>query len=214
MTDYAALRRNMVDCQLRTYDVTNREVLAAMDAVPRELFVPDARKPLAYIDQPVPLDGLGAPSRALLPPMTAGRMLQTLELKAGQRFLDYEGGTGYVAALAAAMGAAAVLRESHEELRAIAGTALAATGQGGVTVAPQATGVFDAIFVNGACEGPPRSLHGLLADGGRMVAIEGVGRAGRVMLYQRSHDVVSGRPVFDAAGPLLAEFRQERAFAL
>ena len=73
--DYSALRRNMVDCQLRTYDVTDRAVLAAMDSVPREVFVPEARREVAYIDQPVALDGLGATGRALLAPMTVGRML-------------------------------------------------------------------------------------------------------------------------------------------
>jgi protein-L-isoaspartate(D-aspartate) O-methyltransferase len=214
MTDFAALRRNMVDCQLRTYDVTQRDVLAAMAQVPRELFVPVARRPLAYIDQPVALDAFGAPGRAMLPPMTAGRMLQALDLRPGQRLLDVQGGTGYVAALAAAMGAHAVLAESDAALREAATRALDAAGRADVAVTPAGEGRFDAVFVNGACEVPPRALHALLADGGRMVAIEGLGRSGRVMLYQRSHDVVSGRPVFDAAGPALADFRQERAFAL
>ncbi len=214
MIDFAALRRNMVDGQLRTYDVTRRDVLAAMAQVPRELFVPEAMRPLAYIDQPIALDAFGAPGRALLPPMTAGRMLQALDLRPGERLLEVQGGTGYVAAVADAMGASAVLAESEEALRAAAKQALAAAGRNHVNVVASAAGLFDAIFVHGACEVSPRALHPLLADGGRMVAIEGLGRSGRVMLYHRSHDVVSGRPVFDAAGPPLAAFRREPAFAL
>ncbi|MFY8038955.1 MAG: protein-L-isoaspartate O-methyltransferase family protein [Bosea sp. (in: a-proteobacteria)] len=213
--DFSALRRNMVDCQLRTYDVTDRAVLAAMDSVPREVFVPEARREVAYIDQPVALDGLGAAGRALLAPMTAGRMLQTLDIQPGQRLLDFACGTGYSAAVALAMGATVVAYDSSAALREAARAALAEADAGAVTVVdalPDAK--FDLIMVNGACDGMPKDLADRLADGGRMVVVEGAGRAGRVMLYQRSGDSVGGRAVFDAAAPVLAEFRKAAIFAL
>lgn len=215
MTDFAALRRNMVDCQLRTYDVTDRAVLAAVDAVPREHFVPASRRALAYLDQPAPLDELGGAGRALLTPMVGARMVQTAALKPGQKLLEYCGGTGYGAAIAAATGASVTLYEPIEALHEPARAALSAAGFSSVDVtATLPAARFDAVIVNGACEVRPESLFGLLADGGRLVAIEGLGRSGRVMLYQRSGEVVAGRPVFDAAGQPLAEFGAKPAFAL
>ncbi len=214
MTDFAALRRNMVDCQLRTYDVTDRAVLAAMDEVPRELFVPASRQAFAYLDQPAALDELGASGRALMAPMVAGRMLQTLAVKPGQSFLSVGGGTGYVAAIAERLGAEATLCEANEALRNAAATALDAAGAAGVDIVASASGQFDCVMIEGACEESPASAFGLIADGGRLIAIEGLGRSGRVMLYQRAGQVVSGRPVFDAAAPALDDFRKRPVFAL
>ncbi len=215
MTDFAALRRNMVDCQLRTYDVTDRAVLAAMDSVPREDFVPEARKPLAYLDQPVALDAFGAAGRALLAPMTCGRMLQTLDVQRGQSFLDYAGGTGYTAALAAELGARVTAFEADPALRTEMRKALAGRADGAVTVVdglPSAR--FDHIFINGACAVAPESLMALLSERGRLVVVEGAGRSGKVMLYQNAGSTVSGRAIFDAAGPELAEFSRIPAFVL
>jgi protein-L-isoaspartate(D-aspartate) O-methyltransferase len=213
--DFLALRRNMVDCQLRTYDVTDRAVLAAMDKVARELFVPEVRRAMAYLDQPMALDEFGAPGRALLAPMTSGRMLQTLDVQPGESFLDYASGTGYTAALAAAMGAHVTACEGSASLRAAARSALDQSGFADVGIVDEAgQGPYDLIFVNGACEMRPDSLAALLADGGRMVAVEGAGRSGRVMLYQKSGNVVGSRAIFDAAAPILAAFRRPPSFVL
>jgi protein-L-isoaspartate(D-aspartate) O-methyltransferase len=213
--DYASLRRNMVDCQLRTYDVTDRAVLAAMDDIPREIFVPEARRQVAYIDQPVALDAYGAAGRALLAPMTSGRMLQTLDVKPGQTFLDYACGTGYTAAVAAALGAKVTAFDPSAALRAAARDALAKAGVNGVDVVDTMPDQpFEQIFVNGSCARLPASLSGLMADGGQLVLVEGAGRSGRVMLYVRNGSVVGGRQVFDAAVAELDEFRADLVFAL
>jgi len=212
--DYSALRRNMVDCQLRTYDVTDRAVLAAMDAVPRELFVPEARRDVAYIDQAVPLDSFGAPGRALLAPMTSGRMLQTLDVQPGQSFLDYGCGTGYTASVAAALGAHVIAYDASAELRKAAREALQAAGVTGVTVVDEIPpGPFDLIFMNGSCEIRPDRLISLLVDEGRLITVDGTGRAGRVMLHQSAGGTVGARAIFDSAAPLLPEFRKPAAFA-
>jgi hypothetical protein len=100
-------------------------------------------------------------------------------------------------------------------LRAAARPALDQSGFADVSIVDAAgQGPFDHIFVNGACEVRPDALAGLLADGGRMVAVEGLGRSGRVMLYQRSGDVVGARAIFDAAAPVLIEFRKPPSFVL
>jgi protein-L-isoaspartate(D-aspartate) O-methyltransferase len=147
--------------------------------------------------------------------MTAGRMLQTLDIQPGQRLLDVACGTGYSAAVALAMGATVVAYDSSAALREAARAALAQANAGAVTVVDAVPeSAFDLIMVNGACDGMPKDLADRLADGGRMVVVEGAGRAGRVMLYQRSGDAVGGRAVFDAAAPVLDEFRKAAIFAL
>ena len=79
MSDFAAARRNMVDCQLRTNEVTDPRIVAAMEELPRELFVPKARQGIAYVDE----DLLIAPGRWLMEPLVLARMVQSLALTAG-----------------------------------------------------------------------------------------------------------------------------------
>ena len=211
MDDFASLRRNMVDCQLRTYDITDRAALAAADTVPREAFVPENLSHLAYLDQSIPLPGTG---RALMTPMVAVRMIQLLDPQPGESVLEYAGGSGYGAALMAGMRAKATLWEPDAVARALAEAALARAGAGDVTVTATqpANAGFDAILVSGACEVSPETLFPLLRPEGRLIVVEGLGHAARVMLYLKSSDVVSGRPVFDAAAPVLSEFRRPAAF--
>ncbi len=211
MESFAALRRMMVDCQLRTYDVTDRTVLAAADEVPREAFLPKALSHLAYLDQSVALPGTG---RALMAPMVIARMIQVLELQPGETVLEFGGGTGYGAALMARMGTRATLWEPDANARSLAGSALHASDAGVALVAdsPSTAEGFDAVLVSGACETVPSSLFPLMREGGRLIAIDGLGRAARVNLYQKSGGKVSSRPVFDAAAPVLAEFRRAPAF--
>jgi protein-L-isoaspartate(D-aspartate) O-methyltransferase len=208
MDSFAELRRMMVDCQLRTYDVTDRAVLAAADSVARETFLPASLSHLAYLDQSVPLPGTG---RALMTPMVIARMIQTLDLQPGERALEFGGGSGYGAALMAAMGASVTLWEPEAAALALAADALAGSGVSAIGDRPAGES-FDVILVSGACEEPPEDLFGLLASEGRLIAVEGLGRAARVKLYRKSGQTVSGRPVFDAAVPALAEFRRVPAF--
>jgi len=104
MFDAATARRHMVDGQIRTADVTNPDLIAAMQAVPREQFVPPALTTQAYSDGDVSLgDG-----RALLRPIVLGKLIQGADLRSGDRVLDVGCGTGYSAAVLAHMGAVVV----------------------------------------------------------------------------------------------------------
>lgn len=214
MSSYDEARRAMVDCQLRTFEITNQTLLTAADAVPRELFVPEDRRPVAYVDQQVRIAAGGADksARYLLTPMVAARMLQTLDVTPGKTLLDYAGGTGYTAALAASMGLDVTLWEPDEALAAAAKAAFTASGLSVATVTTAPAAKFDAILVNGVCQQKPEKLFTLLKDGGKLVLIEGQGAVTRVMLYQSYGDGVSGRPVFDAAAAVLDEFRTPAAF--
>ena len=113
----------MVNCQLRTGDVVDQEVLAAFLDTPREPFVAAERRPLAYLDRETP--ALGAKTRRLLRPLTLARMLQAAGVNAGDRALDVGGGSGYGAALLDAMGAKVVALESDPGAAAAARAALA-----------------------------------------------------------------------------------------
>jgi protein-L-isoaspartate(D-aspartate) O-methyltransferase len=212
----AELRRAMVDCQLRTYDVTDKAVLAAMDTVPREAFVPPGQAVRAYLDSPLALgvDEKGH-MRALMTPMVLARMIQALAIAPGEKVLDYAGGTGYSAAVLAQMGARVTAVEPSVTLREQAKAALQAAGHDSVGVTGDAAtgdGGYDAILVNGACAVQPDTLLALLAPQGRLICVMGEGRAASVMLYQRSGGAMGARMVFDAAAPALAEFRKPAEF--
>ena len=220
MQDFALARRMMVDGQVRTFDVHALPVLAAMDAVPRERFVPAGRESLAYMDQDVPVsDGIDAERRFMLKPMVLGRLLQALDVKKGEKALDVAGGLGYSAALLARLGAEVTALESSEEAATAARERLTALGVAGVTTVagplergwPDAA-PFDVILVNGLLEVRPEALLEQLADGGRLGCIERRGKAGRAVIYVRSGDAVGSRAIFDAGAPALSVFKDEPGF--
>lgn len=224
MLDFAQARRTMVDCQLRTFDVTDLAVLAAMDEVPRELFVPEGRETLAYSDQDLPVAGSGGGPRLMLKPMVLGRMIQTLDVGPGMRVLDVAGGLGYGAAILRRLGAEVTLLESDQGLADAALERLARLGVGGITAkyGPLENGFadgapYDAILVNGAVEMRPERLLAQLADRGRLICVEGRagptgGVVGKAMLYVRAGDAFGPRSPFGASAPLLPAFRQPPAF--
>jgi len=165
--DFAAARRAMVDCQLRPSAVTDSLVVAAMATVPREEFVPDQVRAIAYIDRIVPLkDG-----RGLSPPASVGRMLTELEVKPGERALVVGAGTGYSAAVLAKMGVEVVALENDPallpRLRQVSGITIV---EGPAELgAPQAA-PFDLILVDGQIEELPDALVEQLKVGGRLSA--------------------------------------------
>jgi protein-L-isoaspartate(D-aspartate) O-methyltransferase len=221
MLDFAQARRAMLDSQLRTFDVFDIPVLAAMEAVPRERFVPPGRESLAYIDQDIPVsDGIaGAERRFMLKPMVLGRMIQALEVEAGARALDVASGLGYSAAVLARLGAHVVALESTEAAAQAARQRLASVGIENVAVVsgPLDQGYphgapYDIVLVNGLIEVRPQRLLNQLADGGRLACVERRGRAGRAVLYVRSGDAFGSRAIFDAGAPELPAFKADPGF--
>ncbi|HRK25349.1 MAG TPA: protein-L-isoaspartate O-methyltransferase [Beijerinckiaceae bacterium] len=213
MTDFSAARRTMVENQIRTYDVSDKLVLAAFEAVPRECFVRPKDAAVAYLDrEQMAADGI----TRLLPPLVLARLMQALELASGQRALDC-GSAGYGAALLAAAGLSVVSCEAESEAAA---AALARAGISGVEVvdarpgegAP-AKGPFDVILVHGAAEVEPASLLAQLKDGGRLGIIMGLGRAGRASIFRRVGKGFGKARAFDAAGPALQDFARKPEFS-
>lgn len=166
--NYQAMRRAMVESQLRTVGVSDPRVIAAMDSVPREDFAPSGRRATAYADACIPLGN----GRALNPPMTLGLLLTEAKLAGDERVLLIGAATGYAAAVAARLSASVVALEEDAALAATARTAL--TGSGVTLVeGPLATGhaagaPYDLVLIDGAVEQLPATIVEQVADGGRI----------------------------------------------
>jgi protein-L-isoaspartate(D-aspartate) O-methyltransferase len=221
MTDFARLRQSMVDSQIRPNDVTDPRIIAAMLELPRERFVPAARADLAYLDDDIIVREAqrdGAP-RYLMEPMIQARLVQALELQPQDNVLDVGCATGYSTALLARLAGSVTGLEEDAELVRTARERLAEMGitNARIVQAPLPGGApggekYDAILLNGSVERVPESLARQLKEDGRLVAVMRCGPLGRATLQVRNNGVLSGRPLFDAAVPMLPGFEAPREF--
>jgi protein-L-isoaspartate(D-aspartate) O-methyltransferase len=225
--DFGALRRTMVDCQIRTFDVTDQTLLAQFAEVPRERFLPGELAALAYSDVPLKLK-MAAPDgtqRTLLPPLILARMMQAADVQSSDKVLDIAAGTGYSTAIFAGLGREVVALESDPALAQRISTNLATLGSskaralsGPLAAGLQSESPFDLIFINGAVETDLAPLFAQLREGGRLVAIKAVAtgpgtvRANRAVRYQKVEGGMGWRYLFDASAPVLADFRAGVAF--
>jgi protein-L-isoaspartate(D-aspartate) O-methyltransferase len=219
--DFVEARNRMVDGQVRTGDVTDLRILAAMLELPRERFVYPDQAALAYADLDLPVWGEkdGRSRRCLIRARNLAKLIQTAEIADEDRVLDIGATTGYGAAVLARLASEVVALEEDSALAAFAHKALDTCGidnvsvvTGPLTAGWPAKAPYDVIVLEGATEVSPRQLCDQLRDGGRLVCVEGRGLAGKATLYRLVGGVVSGRPVFDAAAPLLPGFAQPPAF--
>jgi protein-L-isoaspartate(D-aspartate) O-methyltransferase len=211
MTDFALARRNMVEGQLRPNKVTNAALLTAVGELPRERFLPEALRSVAYADDDVPLGG----GRYLMEPMVLARLIQTLQPQPEDRALVVGAGRGYGAALLARLVKTVTAVESDPGLTAAAaqiGKELALEGvqwvagaleQGGPGLAP-----YDVVLIEGAVRQIPQAILDQMAEGGRLTAIVSgaPGAMGVAQIFVKDGGVTSGRPLFDAGTPLLPGF--------
>ena len=118
MADVLLQRKNMVESQVRPNDVTDRRIINAMLNVPREAFLPTALKPIAYIDEALPLVKAadGAPARGLMAPRVFAKLVQLAEVSASDIVLDVGVLTGYSAAVIARLAQTVVVLESDPAL--------------------------------------------------------------------------------------------------
>ncbi len=225
LKDSAAQRQTMVDCQIRTFDVTDQKLISRVLAVPRERFVPDAQRDLAYTDTGItmPADPDGAEARYLLPPLILVRLIQGARVKPSDRVLDVADGAGYAAALLAGLAAEVHVRETGARRCADLAARLDGVGaarivtHAGALDAPVAAGSFDVILINGAVETDLEPLFAQLADGGRLVCIrrsadDPTGRAAKALCYEKRGGEIGSRYLFDAAAPVLQAFKAPAVF--
>jgi protein-L-isoaspartate(D-aspartate) O-methyltransferase len=206
----------MVDGQVRPADVTDLRLLAALQDVPREAFVPASMTGLAYLDLDVAASESGA--RRLLKPMVLAKLLQAAEISDTDKVLDVGSATGYSAAVLSNLAGEVVALEEDAALAGRAADSL--RGLQHVTVVTgelkngwSASAPYDVIVVNGAVEGAPQPLLAQLKDGGRLVCILGSGPSGKATIYRRSGAETGNRALFDAHAPLLAGFAKPTTFA-
>lgn len=215
MADFARARRAMVEGQLRTSGVLDARILTAMGRVPREIFVPEARRALAYLDEEIPV----SPTRKLPEPAGFGRLVQLAEIGSGDVVLDVACGTGYSTAVLSALANGVVALEDDPALVEAANANLAAIdiGNAAVVEGPLAGGIpreapFDVIVIEGAVDAVPQDLLDQLRDGGRLVAAIGHGNAGVAHLFVRSGDAIAQSSHFNLSLPALAVFARPEGF--
>lgn len=212
MIDFVELRRGMVDGQVRTNNVTDPRIVAAMLEIPRERFVPAALKSLAYIDDDLVLRP-GNPPRYLIEPMILARLVQLADVQEHEHVLDVGTGTGYSAAVLARLAQQVVAVEEDAELAAAAAANLAGLGvanvavmQGPLKAGWPPEGPYDLILVNGSVDEVPAGLLAQVKEGGRLIAVVGHGGAGRACVFSKVAGVVGQRVAFNAAVPPLPGF--------
>jgi len=219
MTDFAALRRMMVDGQVRPADVTDLRLLAAMLELPRERFFPDEKAPLAYLDLDTSVSAPGQPVRQMLKPMVLAKLIQAAGIADTDRVLDVGCASGYSTALLTHLAGSVVGLEEDAVLARQAADALSWAGLPTAKIVTDALsrgcaaeGPYDVILLQGSVEVVPPALFDQLKNGGRLVCVLGRGPVGKAMLYRRTEGDLSGRPVFDAAAAPLPGFAKPPEF--
>ena len=217
MSDYLAARHNMIENQIRTNRVTDERILDAFQAVPRELFVPDGLRPVAYADEDLHLGG----GRYLIEPMVLARLLQTAAPRGRDGALIIGDSTGYVTAVLSRLVASVIAVEEDGESVVAGNQRLsdleidnAALVAGAPSDGHRRQAPYDLILIAGGIEEIPDALLVQLGEGGRLVTVQfepGTG-VGRAMIIRNINGICAKRTVFDANTPLLSEFARAPAF--
>lgn len=214
---YGVQRTNMVDSQVRPSDITDRRIIRAMLAVPREEFVPAQSKPIAYMDNPITIDR-GPPARTLVEPRLFAKLVQLAEIPDGGRVLEVGSATGYGVAVLTAMGCKAIGLEENAQLGAIASDTLGKiVTQAVIKSGPFGAGLandgpFDAIILAGSVPAIPPALFDQLKNGGRLVAVTGNGPGSKARVWTRTGTTFASRDAFDATAAVLPGFETKRGF--
>ncbi|RUM95509.1 protein-L-isoaspartate O-methyltransferase [Pseudaminobacter arsenicus] len=220
-TDFSEQRVKMVDGQIRTTDVTDAALLAAMLSVPREAFVGAGLRDLAYIDDDIQIAAAaeGRPARYLMEPSPFAKLVQLAQITPADFVLDIGAGTGYAAAILSRLASSVVALESDPALAEAAGATLSELGYDNVAVVQGvlnegygAEAPYDVILLGGAVETIPAALFDQLKEGGRLVAVEGQGNAGTARLFLKTAGIVTSRSAFNAAIRPLPGFERTPVF--
>jgi len=209
-------RFNMIEQQVRPWEVLDPQVLELLMTVRREDFVPLAQKALAFVDMDIPL-GHG---QVMLSPRVQARLVQDLALKKTDKVLEIGTGTGYTTALLAHQAAQVLGLEADAELAAQASANLQKAGVNNAKVrnadgsqGAAGEGPFDAILLSGSVAQVPQNLLDQLAVGGRLIAIVGDEPMMRATLITRTGpgSFVTAQP-WDTNAPRLTGFAETPAF--
>jgi protein-L-isoaspartate(D-aspartate) O-methyltransferase len=200
MGDFESARRKMVERQLRRRGIDDERVLAAMEEVPREAFVPEGLRKQAYADAALPI----AEGQTISQPWIVAAICQALALTGEELVLEVGTGSGYSAAVLSLLAAHVVSIERHEPLSQAAARVLAELGNANVelmvgdgSLGVPARAPFDAIACHATAPAPPPALLGQLADGGRLVVPIAGGEADVLTVLRREGEQIEE----EAIGP-------------
>ena len=210
-------RFNMIEQQIRPWDVLDPTVLTLLSQLHREDFVPAAYRSMAFMDTEVPLpDG-----QCMLTPRVEARLLQELQLQGDENVLEVGAGSGFMAALLAHRARRVLTLEISDTLARLAEANLRRAGLSNVTVrcfdgcgGARGEAPFDAIVLSGSVALVPQPLLEQLKRGGRLIAIVGDEPVMRARLYKRIDDASwSQLDLFDTVAPRLRNFPQPDRFS-
>jgi protein-L-isoaspartate(D-aspartate) O-methyltransferase len=213
MTDFALARSKMIVSQVRPNGITDGRIIQAMASLPREIFVPEARRSLAYMDEDIDI-GSG---RSLMEPMALAKLVQRAEIEPGAHVLHVGCATGYATALLAALAKSVIAIDDDAGLVEAAGANLARLGIANAMIhkGPLAAGwsnahPYDAILVDGRVPVVPSAFFEQLRDGGRLVAVVGDNDVATATAYNRHEGAVSSWAAFEASVGRLPGFIVDR----
>ncbi|WP_342128954.1 protein-L-isoaspartate O-methyltransferase family protein [Hydrogenophaga sp. OTU3427] len=222
--DIEQARFNMIEQQVRPWDVLDPQVLALLGEVKREHYAPEAHQALAFVDMDIPLTQPAVEGQCMLSPRVEARMVQDLQLAPTDKVLEIGTGSGYSAALMARLAQQVLSLEIEPALASRARTRLMQAGVKNVDVrqadaaadgfaACKTAAPFDAILLSGSVAEVPQALMNLLAVGGRLIAITGDEPMMRATLVTRVSDAAfqTTQP-WDTVAPRLLNFPQPSRF--
>jgi protein-L-isoaspartate(D-aspartate) O-methyltransferase len=215
-------RFNMIEQQIRPWDVLDAQVLELLERVRREDFVPSAHRALAYADMELPLGG--GLDAVMLAPKVQAKLVQDLQIQATDRVLEIGTGSGYTAALLAQLAQHVTSLEINPDLAKQATQRLQAAGITNAQVrtadacangfaACKADGPFDVIVLSGSVAEVPAELTALLPEGGRLFAIVGQEPMMRATIITRRGNGLSTSQPWDTVAPRLQHFAEPSRFA-
>jgi protein-L-isoaspartate(D-aspartate) O-methyltransferase len=217
MSEFQRRRVMMVDTQVRPSDVTKFPIIDAMLSVPRELYVPEAKREAAYVGENLEL----VAGRVMLEARTLAKMLDALNILPAELVLDLGAGLGYSTAIIARLAEAVIGVEEDEALAADAQRRLSEEGVDNAVVlkGPLVAGAakhapYDVIAIEGGVETVPQAVLDQLKDGGRIAAVFMEGALGVARIGHKSAGRVTWRYLFNASAPVLPGFAATRGFAL
>lgn len=219
----AHARYNLIQQQIRTWNVASEQVLETLEQVHREEFVPAAYRSLAFVDMEIPLRGnpeaAQRSGQCMLKPLVEARLLQEVNAQKHERVLEIGAGSGYMAALLAYNAGQVFTLEIEPELAEMARANLQRAGVTNATVREAdaardtiADGPFDAIVLSGSVAEVPSQLLAQLAEGGRLVCIAGQEPQMRVTVVRKKGDRFEATNPWDVNAPRLVHFGEPSGF--
>lgn len=213
-------RFNMIEQQIRPWEVLDPAVLALLTIVRREDFVPSAYRALAFMDTEIPLPASGASAECMLAPKVEARMLQELLLAPQDSVLEIGAGSGFMAALLAHRARHVLSLEIDPALARFAAANLARAGVHNASVREldgsgglPGEAPFDAIMLSGSVASVPSTLLEGLRIGGRLIAIVGQQPVMRALRVTRTGEhSFSSADLFDTVAPRLHGFDEPSRF--